>query len=451
MKTQNTGIHVFTGPTLSHNEGLSLRPDAHFHAPIQCGDLMRLMSQDPNTIVIIDGIYENKPSIWHKEILTAINQGVTVVGCSSMGALRATELSQHGMIGHGKIYQHYQDGTLTDDDEVAVAHYDHSLDYSARNEALINIRYTLKHAIDSHLLTKQQAHRLINILKQTFYWKRTIQHALNHCDLPAITKDQLLQWWPSHWIDQKKQDAKDTLIHLSTWHTKTSTISRSTTPTIQSLNLFKQHAINHNPTSLTGILEKHITYCLMTIKHVPPDHTPHPLFKHYIKWLNNPHDMPDLAILEDLITHKEHDIKTTNAILALYHYPQRLQIDNNNINIYVTQCLRQQLWRVISNSYPIARWNLNTTYLEQYITQYRQLKQLQTATDLQHCLRTLNLSLADWKEIMEQLARYKYLITDSRLCYFELTKDHFKTSWTDITHSMTQSCIDTIKEKSFNL
>ncbi len=445
MKTQHTGIHVFSGPTLSHNEGLSLRPDAHFHAPIQCGDLMRLMSQAPNIIVIIDGIYENKPSIWHKEILTAIHQGVTVIGCSSMGALRATELSQHGMIGHGKIYQQYQDGTLTDDDEVAVAHYDHSLDYAARNEALINIRFTLQKAIDSRLLTNHQAHTLITILKQTFYWKRTIQHALIHSDLPTTTKDQLLQWWPSHWIDQKKQDAKDTLIHLSTVHTQASIRSPQTTITIQSLNLFKQHAINHNTASLTGILEKHITYCLMTIKHVTPDLTPHPLFKHYLNWLNNPHDMPDRAILEDLIAHKEHDIKTTNAILSLYHYPQELQIDNDNEHIYVTQCLRQQLWRVILNSYALARWKLNPAYLEQYITQYRQLKQLQTATDLQHCLRTINLTMPDWEDIMMQLARYKYLITDSRLCYFELTKDHFKSNWSDITHSIIQSCIDSIK------
>ena len=81
-----------------------------------------------------------------------------------MGALRAAELSRHGMIGHGKIYQQSQEGTLTDDDEVAVAHFDHTLNYAANSQALINIRYTLQRAKEADILTNHHAQILKTIL-----------------------------------------------------------------------------------------------------------------------------------------------------------------------------------------------------------------------------------------------------------------------------------------------
>ncbi len=438
MKTDHKTTHIFTGPTLSHAEGLALQPDAYFHAPIQCGDLMRLLPQKPKTIVIIDGIFENRPSIWHKEILTVIQQGITIIGCSSIGALRAAELSRHGMIGHGKIYQHYLDGTLQDDDEVAVAHYDQSLDYSSHSEALINTRYTLQLAVKTHILSHDQAQSLINILKKTFYWSRTILHALQHSDLPDDLQQQLTTWWPQHRVDQKKQDAQNTLTQLSTLRLKKQPV-RPVTNTIQSLNLFKQHTITHNPTSLAGILEKHITYCLLTLKYVPPNQTPHPLFQSYRNWLSEPQLTPPPAVLNDLINQHHDYIEQSRPILALYHYPHLLPSNYDDARTHITQCIRQQLWGVITHSYDLAKHTIHPTYLEQYMTQYRQLKQLQKAEALTECLKALNLSNTQWQHTMIELSRYKYLINDSRLCYFELTENHLHTNWNQLTSLLIQS------------
>ena len=44
------------------------------------------------------------------------------MGASSMGALRAAELSQFGMVGIGEVYQAFKLGRLEDDDEVAIVH-----------------------------------------------------------------------------------------------------------------------------------------------------------------------------------------------------------------------------------------------------------------------------------------------------------------------------------------
>ncbi|TVT40867.1 hypothetical protein FNH05_23330 [Amycolatopsis rhizosphaerae] len=45
---------------------------------------------------MIDGYFHHVPSVQHKEILYAQHQGLMVVGCSSMGALRAAELTDFG-------------------------------------------------------------------------------------------------------------------------------------------------------------------------------------------------------------------------------------------------------------------------------------------------------------------------------------------------------------------
>ena len=61
-------------------------------------------------IAIIDGVFHKEPAVSHKEILEAIKKGVTVVGGASMGALRASELDDFGMIGVGRVYHDYSNG-----------------------------------------------------------------------------------------------------------------------------------------------------------------------------------------------------------------------------------------------------------------------------------------------------------------------------------------------------
>ena len=56
------------------------------------------------TIVLIDGEFHGRPSVWQREILDAIAEGTEVHGASSMGALRAAELHSFGMVGHGRIF-----------------------------------------------------------------------------------------------------------------------------------------------------------------------------------------------------------------------------------------------------------------------------------------------------------------------------------------------------------
>ena len=63
-------------------------------------------------IGLVDGRYEDIAAVWHKEILYAIEQGALVFGAASMGALRAAECADFGMIGVGAVFERYRSGEL---------------------------------------------------------------------------------------------------------------------------------------------------------------------------------------------------------------------------------------------------------------------------------------------------------------------------------------------------
>jgi len=102
-------VHVFTGPTLSAAEASQVL-DADYFPPAMQGSVFQAACQRPRVIAIIDGRFESVPSIWHKEILWAMDQGIHVFGSASMGALRAAELAAFGMVGIGKVFASYASG-----------------------------------------------------------------------------------------------------------------------------------------------------------------------------------------------------------------------------------------------------------------------------------------------------------------------------------------------------
>ena len=146
MRVAPHEIVVFLGPTLGTEVAETLLP-ARYLPPVSCGDILRSLRLRPRVIAIIDGLFESTAAVWHKEILLAMAEGITVFGASSMGALRAAELAPFGMIGVGRIFEAYRDGVCTDDDEVAVLH-SAAGQYCAVSEPMVNIRATLARAVD---------------------------------------------------------------------------------------------------------------------------------------------------------------------------------------------------------------------------------------------------------------------------------------------------------------
>ena len=211
-------IYIFIGPTLSVEQAQKYL-NATYLPPVKYGDVYRITElYQPDIIGIIDGYFNQVPAVWHKEILWAIDQGITIFGASSMGALRAAELDQLGMIGCGKIYQAYQAGVLPpfidesfeDDDEVAVIHGPAELGYQQASEAMVNIRITLVKAQQQNIIDNQELKLLTTIAKSLFYPQRNYQNILKTAeqqDIETKKLDQLTQWLEENKIDQKQLDA----------------------------------------------------------------------------------------------------------------------------------------------------------------------------------------------------------------------------------------------------
>ena len=216
---------IFIGPTLSVEEAQS-HLDAVYLPPVKYGDVYRITQlYQPQVIAIIDGYFNQVPAVWHKEILWAMSRGASVLGASSMGALRAAELEPLGMIGLGKIFEGYQksilppyvDEIFEDDDEVAVTHAPAELGYETLSEAMVNIRFTLAKAQQQKIIDLQSRNILIRIAKELFYPQRNFQLILDLAQQQGMVESQtshLSQWINDNKVDQKKTDAIALLKHV---------------------------------------------------------------------------------------------------------------------------------------------------------------------------------------------------------------------------------------------
>src|SRR5205823_5071915 len=137
------------------------------------GDLYNALASEPSAFVIVDGFFDQVPSVWHKEVLFALSRGVPVYGASSLGALRAAELHAFGMEGVGEIFEDYRDGVIDDDDEVAVVHGDASVGFQCLSEAMVNLRDGLQRACTAGIIAEPTRGRLEAAAKARFYAERS--------------------------------------------------------------------------------------------------------------------------------------------------------------------------------------------------------------------------------------------------------------------------------------
>lgn len=202
-------IVIFTGPTLSAADAAH-ELDAEYQPPAAQGDVYRAGLKHPDVIGVIDGYFDRVPSVWHKEILWAMNQGIHVFGSASMGALRAAELEAFGMEGVGAIFEMYRDGTYEDDDEVAVAHGSGEFGFRAGSEAMVDIRCTLAKAVRVGVLRASTAASIASLAKSMFYPYRKYQLIAKRAvelDLPPPELRAFADWLPEGRESQKRSDA----------------------------------------------------------------------------------------------------------------------------------------------------------------------------------------------------------------------------------------------------
>lgn len=222
-------VAVFAGPSVSVDDVGQLLPDAVVHPPVRYGDVARLMlradANRPRAIALVDGLFHQTAAVWHKEILFALAEGIPVYGASSMGALRAAELSAFGMIPHGRIAESYVSGTFPGfddpferDDEVAVLHGPAELEYPA-TLALVDSRWRLAQAVDAKALDRSCAEAVLAPLKTTWYQHRTEEQFRdvleNVAGARGLDGSAILEGVESRSLSLKREDALSLLAMIA--------------------------------------------------------------------------------------------------------------------------------------------------------------------------------------------------------------------------------------------
>ena len=197
---------VFLGPSLEREAAEAILP-ADYRPPAKRGDLLRAAEEGATIIGLIDGVFHQESAVAHREILAAVKKGVTGVGASSMGALRAAEMDTLGMVGVGEIYRMYKNGELVSDDEVALV-FDPDTGFSL-SEPLINIRFTLREAEKQEIITAQDAATLLAAAQSVFYPQRTYGRIVSAAGaaIDPETQERFRTFVKLHAVDRKREDA----------------------------------------------------------------------------------------------------------------------------------------------------------------------------------------------------------------------------------------------------
>ena len=200
-------ILVFLGPTLPVAKAADVI-DAVFLRPVAQGDvLLAAHAFRPRAMVLIDGHFEDRPAVRHKEILWAMAQGITVIGAASMGALRAAELYPFGMIGVGLIYRWYRRWPLAPDDAVAVHSAPPELGFLPLTDSMVDLQRTFSGLMRSKRISPEERDRLTRTAGNMSFRDRSLDAVLGAVEWPADSR-------PLSSKEMVRQKQRDALLAL---------------------------------------------------------------------------------------------------------------------------------------------------------------------------------------------------------------------------------------------
>lgn len=165
-------IVAFAGPSVPA-EARAAFPRVEWRGPAEAGDFLHLPTSGPLTICLIDGYFDHRPAVRHKEILLLLSEGRRVVGGASIGALRAVEMEPFGMEGAGSIYRAYARGLIDGDDEVALAHGPEEWEWRPLSVPLVEVRATLCRAVRMGAIAPADARCVREAAGEIHYVERT--------------------------------------------------------------------------------------------------------------------------------------------------------------------------------------------------------------------------------------------------------------------------------------
>jgi hypothetical protein len=198
---------VFGGPSLF---GLPWELLAVFdlREPARAGDLLKAARDGAREIALIDGFFDQTPSVWHKEILWALARGVRVAGAASMGALRACECEAFGMIGAGRIFEDYRLGRRLADADVALLHAPRELGYRPLTVALVDVAATLERLAGEGLIDDGESAEIGDSAAALHFSVRSWSEILAGTEIGSERRSMLSTLIDGRAVSQKTDDAR---------------------------------------------------------------------------------------------------------------------------------------------------------------------------------------------------------------------------------------------------
>lgn len=201
-KTAEGPVLVFLGPTLPLSAAQSAL-DAVYLRPAAQGDiLLAAHAFRPRAMILIDGQFEDRPAVRHKEILWAMAQGIVMMGAASVGAIRAAELHQFGMIGVGSIYRWYRRWALAPDDAVAVQSSPAELGFHPLTDSMIDLQATFSRLMREKLISPEDRLKLTQTARNMNFRDRTLKAVLRKAGWAHASNSSL-----DRMVGQKRRDA----------------------------------------------------------------------------------------------------------------------------------------------------------------------------------------------------------------------------------------------------
>jgi len=202
---------LFVGPSLASEiaDARKQHPDVDFRAPAACGDILKAVHEGATAIGLIDGYFGDLPSVWHKEILFALENGVAVAGGSSMGALRAAECSAFGMIGIGSIFEDYESGALLNDEAVALVHAPQELGWLPLSVPWVDFEPTIEGLHAKGEITVSERKKLLLAGRFLHFSERTYAKVVEESHFARKPRrEQILAVIRANRLERKRTDAR---------------------------------------------------------------------------------------------------------------------------------------------------------------------------------------------------------------------------------------------------
>ncbi|MDP8994677.1 MAG: TfuA domain-containing protein [Pseudomonadota bacterium] len=193
-------VVAFAGPSLPAEDRAGY-PAVEWRPPAEAGDLLRLVPSPSLTVCLIDGYFDHRPAVRHKEILLLLSEGVRIYGASSIGALRAAEMAPFGMTGIGTIWRAYADGRTAGDDEVALVHGPAEWDWRPLSVPMVEVRATLCGLLREGALAADEARALRAAAARIHYADRGWESIAAEARRPALASSLAAAHLPQKSLD----------------------------------------------------------------------------------------------------------------------------------------------------------------------------------------------------------------------------------------------------------